>query len=170
MGKIPGRRPAPQHTMPQNFAKVIMNTNPSQSNLVPSKIHKQRPKGLSNRRLGPHSVSKRSFKTQSALRKNVQPLIDALVERRVERSQTQAGRPNNHVLWTQSSSTDFQETIQAIHKKSGARWWDPQAGRPKGGRPAPPCSGSCSTSRGSYINFPSCLQHMRSPRTDLGAL
>ena len=57
----------------------------------------------------------------------MQPLIDASVERRAERSQTQAGRPNNHVLWTQSSSTDFQETIQAVHKKSVARWWDPQA-------------------------------------------
>ena len=42
----------------------------------------------------------------------------------------EAGQPNNHVLWTQSSSTDFQETIQAVHKKSVARWWDPQAGRP----------------------------------------
>ena len=41
----------------------------------------------------------------------------------------EASRPNNHVLWTQSSSTDFQETIQAVHKKSVARWWDPQAGR-----------------------------------------
>ena len=37
----------------------------------------------------------------------------------------EAGRPNNHVLWTESSSTDFQETIQAVHKNSVARWWDP---------------------------------------------
>ena len=77
MDKIPGRpaypRPAglaPQHTMPRNFAKVIMSTNPSQSNLVLSKIQKQRPKGLSNGRLGPLSVSKRSFKTKTALSKN----------------------------------------------------------------------------------------------------
>ena len=60
----------------------------------------------------------------------MQPLIDASVEQRAERSQTQAGQPINHVLWTQSSSTDFQETIQAVHKKSVARWWDPQASRP----------------------------------------
>src|SRR6185369_16260752 len=100
MGKIPGRpaypRPAglaAQHTMQRNFTRVIMSTNPSQSNLVLSKIQKQRPKGLSNGRLGPLSVSKRSFKTQTALRKNVQPLIDASVKRRAERSQTQAGRP-----------------------------------------------------------------------------
>ena len=56
----------------------------------------------------------------------MQPLIDALVKQRAERSQTQAGRPNNHVLWTQSSFTDFQETIQGVHKKSVARWWDPR--------------------------------------------
>ena len=100
MDKIPGRpaypRPAglaPQHTMPRNFSRLIMSTNPSQSNLVPSKIHKQRPKGLSNGRLGPLSVSKRSFKTKTTLSKNVQPLIDASVKRRAERSQTQASRP-----------------------------------------------------------------------------
>ena len=122
--------------MPQNFAKVIMSTNPSQPNFVPSKIHKQRPKGLSNGRLGPLSVSKRSFKTKTALSKNVQSLIDASVKQRAERGKPrlaglgEAGRPNNHVLWTQSSSTDFQETIQAVHKKPVARWWDPQAGRP----------------------------------------
>ena len=140
MDKIPGRpaypRPAglaPQHTMPQNFARVIMSTNPSQSNLVPSKIHKQRPKGLSNGRLGPLLVSKCSFKTQTALSKNVHPLISKPVKQRAEMCQLQAGRPS-------------------------------------GGQPAPPCSGSCSTSRGSYINRPSCLQHTRSPHTDLGAL
>ena len=100
LGKIPGRpaypRPAgltPKHTMPQNFAKVITSKNPSRSNLVPSKIHKQRPKGLSNGRMGPLSVSKHSFKTQTALTKNVQPLIDASVKRRAERSQTQACWP-----------------------------------------------------------------------------
>ena len=45
MDKILGRpaypRPAglaPQHTMPRNFSRVIMSTNPSQSNLVSSKF------------------------------------------------------------------------------------------------------------------------------------
>jgi len=114
MDKIPGRpaypRPAglaPQHTMPRNFARVIMSTNPSQSNLVPSKIHKQRPKGLSNGRLGPLSVSKCSFKTQTALSKNVQPLIDASVKRRAERSQTQAGRPKGGRPAYQSHALDL---------------------------------------------------------------
>ena len=100
MDKIPGRlaypRPAglaPQHTMPRNFAKVTMSTNPSQSNLVPSKIHKQRPKGLSNGKLGPHSVSKCSFRTQTDLRDNIQPSTNVLEQRAAEASQSQAGRP-----------------------------------------------------------------------------
>ena len=48
MDKIPGRpaypRPAglvPQYTMPRNFSRVIMSTNPSQSNLVSSKFTKK---------------------------------------------------------------------------------------------------------------------------------
>ena len=158
---------APQHTMPRNFAKVIMSTNPGQSNLVPSKVHKQRSKGLSNGRLGPHSVSKLSFKTQTDLSKNVEPLIDASVKWRAEMSQTQAVRPINHVFWTQSFSTDLQEPIQAVHKKSVAKWWNPQAGRPKGGRLAPHFSVSSSSSRGSYVNRPSCLQVTPRPNTDL---
>ena len=117
--------------MPQNFAIVIMSTNPSQSNLVPSKIHKQRPKGLSNGRLGSLLVSKRTFKTQTALRKNVQLLIDVSVKRRTEMSQIQADRPINHVFWTQSFSTDLSKPIQAVHKKSVDKWWDPKAGRPR---------------------------------------
>ena len=107
LDKIPGRpaypRPAglaPQHTMPRNFAKVIMSTNPSQFNLVLSKIHKQKPKGLSNGRLGSLLLSKRTFKTQTALRKNVQLLIDVSVKRRTEMSQIQANRPIDHVFWT----------------------------------------------------------------------
>jgi len=43
--------------------------------------------------LGPHSVSKLSFKTQTDLSKNVESLIDALVKLRAEMSQTQASRP-----------------------------------------------------------------------------
>ena len=72
-----------------------MSTNPSQSNLFLSKIHKQTPKGLSNGRLGPLSVSKRSFKTQTALSKNVHPLIIKPVKWRAETCQLQAGRPTN---------------------------------------------------------------------------
>ena len=154
----------------RNFAKVILRTNPSQSNLVPSKVHKQRSKGLSNGRLGPHSVSKLSFKTQTDLSKNVEPLIDASVKWRAEMSQTQAVRPINHVFWTQSFSTDLQERIQAVHKKSVTKWWNAQARRPRGGRPTPLFSISSSTSRGSYINRPTCLHHTCRPHSDLAAL
>ena len=97
----------------RNFAKVILSTNPSQSNLDPSKIHKQRLKGLSNGRLGPHSVSKLSFKTQTDLSKNMESLIDASVKQTADMSQTrlpglgEAGRPIRHMFWTQSFSTDL---------------------------------------------------------------
>ena len=95
------------------------------------------------------------------------PWIKMSVKQEAEMCQTQASRPNNHVLWTQSSSIDFQETIKAVHKKSVARWWDPQAGRPRGGRPAPLCSVSSSSSRGSYVNRPSCVHPTPRPNTNL---
>ena len=170
MDKIPGRpaypRPAglaPQHTMPRNFSRVIMSKNPSQSNLVSSKftnkdrkawamegwVHFQCPNAVSRPKPPWARMCNRWLMRQwNGGPRGAKPRPAGLRE---------AVRPNNHVLWTQSSSTDFQETIQAVHKKSVARWWDPQAGRPRGGRPAPPCSGLCSTSHGSYINRPSCL-------------
>jgi len=51
-------------------------------------------------------VSKLSFKTQTDLRKNAQPLIDALVKRIAEMSQPQAGQPRRGWQAYQSRALD----------------------------------------------------------------
>ena len=71
----------------------ILSPRTSQLKGGSGKIHKMRPKGLNQVKLGPTTVTNQRVKAQTNLRSDVQLVINVPEQRRLETSQSQADRP-----------------------------------------------------------------------------
>ena len=95
------------------------------------------------------------------------------VKREAEMCQTQASRPrrgrpaSNCQHSGNATTTNFRKQSQTSVQRRWPGGQNPRPARPRGGQPAPLCSVSCSSSRGSYVNRPSCLQLTPRPNTNL---
>ena len=139
-------RPAYPCNIPScNFVEHGLSPRSRSYQCGSSRIHKSRPKGLNQLELSPNPMTTRRFRTQLNLRSNVGLESNMPEQRKPEPSQSQAGRPrrgrpaSNCLRWSYTTATDLRRRSKA----STQRWWPdghiPRlAGRPRGGRPAPP--------------------------------
>ena len=99
------------------------------------KIHKSRPKGLNQVKLGPNPMITQRFRTQTNLRSNVDPESNVSERRRPEPSQSQADRPrrgrpaSNYLHWSHATATDLRRESGASMQR---RWPDGRIPRPAG--------------------------------------
>ena len=88
----PTGRPIPHGVWCSSLVRVLMSANASQSNVVSYKIHKPRPKGLSQGWLGPHAVLQLNPKPGNCLWEEYAP-IDQHVGESEGREGESLGRP-----------------------------------------------------------------------------
>ena len=62
---------------------------------------------------------------------------EASAKPEAEMGQREAGRPSSYNRQAKPTANRLQEKIRAIVRKAVDTWWHPQAGRLRGGRPAP---------------------------------
>ena len=114
---------------------------------------------------GPIFSTCRDLLDRSTTMDFMHPLIKTSVKQRAEKCQLQAGLQFSAL--NQHNLHRHQEEIRSVHEKVSAKWRKSQAGWPRRGWPAPLCSILSSSSRGSYVNRPSCVHPTPRPNTDL---
>ena len=98
------------------------------------------PKGLNIHPKGPQGSPRSQIFQQPTSLENAQEQVRASAKSEAEMGQREAGRPSNCNTDVKPTANHLQEVIRAIVRKAVATWRHPQAGRPRGGWPAPLCS------------------------------
>ena len=147
-GKSHASRPSPGQPAYQllNFgmklSKVILRIIPCQPNKNSLKIHMLKPESLSTkaqREDGSTFSSILSSKPETDFLENIHPLIIMSVQRRAEKSQSRAARPLPRLPACENAFALDLFTLTSGSNHEVGDWQKSQAGRPRGGRPAPNC-------------------------------
>jgi hypothetical protein len=143
LGEIPSRlgRPAGHCILlGSNLTCTFTNTSPKNPDQHIIKQNIRRSNGSSHGLMGPHAASILVFMLQTASLSNIHVLINKAVQRRAERSQSQAGRPLTVEPQTDATTSDLRRRSGASTRRAVTGGNIPRPSQPRRSRPAWPCS------------------------------